>query len=58
MTIRQLIEFLQAHGGDGSATVQVSWETMDEETLVAEVQAIRFGFYSDGTLSDVTLEAK
>ena len=56
MTIRKLIEFLQAHGDDGSATVQVSWRESGIR-MASEIQQITVRFNGDGALCEVFLEA-
>jgi hypothetical protein len=56
MTIQQLIEFLQAHGDEGSAIVQVSWRESGSR-MDSDIQQITLRFNGDGALCEVFLEA-
>ena len=56
MTIRQLIEFLQLHGEDGSAPVKMSWFESGIK-MASDIQQFSVKFNGDGELCEVFLEA-
>ena len=56
MTIRQLIEFLQLRGEDGSATVKMSWFESGIR-MSSDIQQFTVKFNGDGELCEVFLEA-